>query len=197
KQFATTPATVYSTLDYAGNDGCKSIWYSGKNYRANLFLSNNSIRFRDINVFDETYEEYHYSEPETDKDTFYFSYPVIDGRVWGNGSGIFFDKKGEIIATSDLNGALKVDIQFMDKRTATLIMSEDGIEITSDSDFALAYVYNEAKQLQEFGGDTVKYLQDGNLYELNVAEGDLITKLDKPMINSVNGKITLKFKVVK
>ena len=197
KQFATTPATVYSTLDYAGDDGCKSIWYSGKNYRANLFLSNGSIRFRDIQLFDETFEEYHYSEPETDKDTFYFSYPVIDGRIWGNGSGIFFDKKGDITDVSELNGALKIDIAFMDKKTATLIMSENGIEISSDSDFALAYVYNDAKQLQEFGGDTVKYLQDGNAYELNVTEGDLITKTDKPMINSANGKITLKFKVVK
>ena len=174
KEFPTTPATVYSTLKYAGDDDCKSIWYSCKNYRANLFSSFDEIRFRDIQMFDEQYTEYHYSEPEIDKDTLFFTYPIIDGRVWGDGSGIYFDKKGKITDMSKTADGLAVQITLNDGGTATVNFTEDAITI--DGQVALSFKYADAKQIKSITDDVVDYEQDGNAYQLKITKGDA-TKL--------------------
>ncbi len=86
---------LISGKDWSDN-GLKSIWYSCKNYRANVFCDNGTLYFRDINKFDENYAERYLTIPCETMTGFYDNLPVVDGRMWNAGnikSGLKFSEK--------------------------------------------------------------------------------------------------------
>ena len=78
--------SMVSNDDYLDND-MKSIWYNCPAYRANLLLEKDCLYFRDINLFDENYQERYLDKACETWNGIQDNLPVVDGRLW-NGSGI-------------------------------------------------------------------------------------------------------------
>ena len=53
KKYPLTPATSVTTLTDTYDQGQKTVWFNSRYYRANLLWEKNTIRFRDIHLFDE------------------------------------------------------------------------------------------------------------------------------------------------
>lgn len=82
KTFKDNPTvSLVSNKDWLDN-GIKSIWYNNPKYRANLLLEKDSLYFRDINVFDENYEERYLNTPCETPNGIQDNLPVVDGRLW-------------------------------------------------------------------------------------------------------------------
>jgi hypothetical protein len=82
KQYALTPPTaVTATKDYH-NQGNKTVWYNSRFYRANVLWKNDSLRIRDIHLFDERLRSAYLDKPGTSTQCIYETLPFVDGYYW-------------------------------------------------------------------------------------------------------------------
>lgn len=80
--FALTPtAAITATTDWS-DYGLRSIWFSSRYYRANLFIKDGKLFFRDIHKFDGRVKERYYIAPCHKWDAIYDTLPVTEGRLW-------------------------------------------------------------------------------------------------------------------
>lgn len=100
KSYTMTPASAVTALSDWKEEGHRSIWYSNRNYRLNLYQEKGKLWFRDMHLFNEDYEE-RYLDGKCEEDSFCFdNLPVMDGNRWSYGrvrAGIYpvvFDKEG-------------------------------------------------------------------------------------------------------
>ncbi len=198
KRFPSTPSTVYSAMDYLGETDTSSIWFNSACYRANLFCDNQILSFRDINIFNENFEEPFYDGVTNESHTEYFAFPVVDGLRWGNEdrkAGLFFDKTGEIISTSRQGESLKVEVVFCDKKTAQIIFSRDCISVNGDDVFSLTLYFDAQKACEYFGTEAnkIKYKKQDNEYCINVLKGNLSADKYVNIESDENGNIELYF----
>ena len=84
KQFAVTPATAVTALTDPRDEGRKTVWFNSRYYRANLLWENNTIRFRDIHLFDERYESDYLKKAGTSTQCVYTTLPIVDGCLWSD-----------------------------------------------------------------------------------------------------------------
>lgn len=118
--------SLISNDDYLDN-GMKSIWFNSPSYRANLMLEKDCLYFRDINKFDENYEERYLATPCKTWRGVQDNLPVVDGRLWnadGIKSGLKFatqvfevsaQKEGNtLVCTADCAEG-KIKITFVDE----------------------------------------------------------------------------------
>lgn len=198
EKFADTPATVYANMDYLGSHNTKSIWYNSVAYRANLFSDDGDIKFRDISIFDENYEEKYINEIETRKTAEYFSYPVMDGYLWGSEeepSGIYFGKKGDIEKYEKVEDTICATLAFDDKTSAKVKFEENGISIISKSSLSLNFEFDFEKAVDFVGvnGKTLEYNKNGNVYTLEVVKGDIVFADKLSVTTDKNGEIEFAF----
>ncbi|MHB1152168.1 MAG: polysaccharide deacetylase family protein [Eubacteriales bacterium] len=84
--YSETPASVVSALRDMTDTGRRSVWYSSKNYRVNLYAENGRFWIRDIHMFRDEYRERYLDGVCTANDLTYDNLPVIDGnRFSGHG----------------------------------------------------------------------------------------------------------------
>ncbi len=82
KQFKITPATsVTVTEDLKGSDR-KTVWFDSRFYRANLLWENNTLRFRDIHLFNEKFPSVYTTQKATSNECSFFTLPFVDGYIW-------------------------------------------------------------------------------------------------------------------
>ncbi len=118
--------SLISDTDWSDN-GLKSIWFSCPKYRVNLFCDNGRLYFRDINKFDEKYDERYLVAPCETMTAFYDNLPVVDGRMWnddGIKSGLKFSGTVGEIKTEKIGDTLVC--------TASSDSGEIKIELTQD-----------------------------------------------------------------
>ena len=102
-QFEVTPASVYKAKNDFTKAGYSSVWYSSRYYRANVMWDNGVVRFRDIYLFDEKYEDKYLRNRCAAHSCEYRNLPVMDGALYTNPdssepAGIYFtDGKNKII----------------------------------------------------------------------------------------------------
>ena len=77
KKYPLTPATSVTTLTDTYDQGQKSRYY-----RANLLWEKNTIRFRDIHLFDENMESDYLTQAGTSSQCVYTTCPIMDGFRW-------------------------------------------------------------------------------------------------------------------
>lgn len=127
---STPPQVLAASDDWAGN-GIRTSWYNCINYRANIFLFNGKLFFRDINVFNDEYRERYLDTPCTDWQARYDNLPVVDSRLWskdGKECGLFLTQEvRDISLREESDEKLTVDVQFADKM-GMISFSPDGIE---------------------------------------------------------------------
>ena len=92
----TPPSSIVVTED-ARDNGCKTYWFNCRNYRANLFWNGNTLKFRDIHVFDEGLRSEYLDHPDTLSVFRFETLPLVDGVVWSteaNMAGLYLVAPG-------------------------------------------------------------------------------------------------------
>jgi len=82
QKYALTPATaVTATNDYK-DEGHKAVWYNSRFFRASLLWQNDSLRIRDIHLFDERVKSAYWDKPATSTQCIYQTLAFVDGYNW-------------------------------------------------------------------------------------------------------------------
>jgi hypothetical protein len=135
----TTPVTPASALVAYGDwahDGsnpeevCRSVWYSCKNYRANIFLRGNKLFIRDLTKFDDRYAERYMDKPCEAWDALYDNLPVVDSRIWskdGKECALAVDAPVKDFLCVEHGQALEVILHFCDGRHGLIYLAPAGI----------------------------------------------------------------------
>ncbi len=132
----TPPQVQIATKDWNGN-GIKTAWYNCKNYRSNLFFKDGELFFRDIQKYDETYEERYLFESCKSWDATYDTLPIVDSRFWskeGVSCGHFVEGEVadvEFIKESDL--IFQAKVYFKDGEIGLISFENDGISFENIS----------------------------------------------------------------
>ena len=169
KNFSHTPTSALCALqDWAGN-GYKSIWFSSQFYRANLFFDRTNLFFRDIQIFDDRYQEAYLKEPNPNWDARYENLSVVDARLWSTESNscrlkvaddavdIMVEEKGETLA---------VDIVRGEHPTAQIVLTADRILIRGCS--SIEYDLGAPDRPVKIGADGLKFVRNGFAYMVGI-----------------------------
>jgi hypothetical protein len=88
KTYPLTPATsVTITHDIKGSNQ-QTVWFDSRYYRANLLWENNTLKFRDIHLFNENLKSVYETKPATSNECTFFTLPMVDGYVWSKGGKV-------------------------------------------------------------------------------------------------------------
>jgi hypothetical protein len=154
--YKDTPAqSLVANADALENDAYRSVWFSNKYYRANAFVDGGSLKFRDIQKFDDEYSERYRDEPCTVKDAIYDNLPLVNERPWAKSiespeSGLYFD------------GTYEFDSCHRDGDTLTAIFTRDNGERVSVTFGERSIKINCSCELVLKFGSFTDYKLDGN-----------------------------------
>lgn len=130
KAHKVTPASALCATNDWTEGGHQSVWYSCANYRANLFLHEGRLFFRDITKFDDRYAERYLTEACTAWDARYDNLPVVDGRLWSKGgqnSELAIVRPVRTMTCIEKGQALEVDLLFADGCHGLILLTPNGI----------------------------------------------------------------------
>ncbi|WP_135551938.1 hypothetical protein [Paenibacillus cymbidii] len=207
EQYTVTPASSICALHDWKQEERQSVWFNNRNYRLNLFRERNTVRIRDIHLFDETYAERYLRDVCETKDCIYDTLPVLDGARWSGNSilaGIephVTDERGASVPASVRS--LRVDESVPEQLaiilgiengasaggTLAITCAETGITIRSDfTGWELPMKWATTPELPEIRGrnDGLRYIYNGHSYFLECKDGILITRV--PLSNDPAGK---------
>ena len=142
--YAITPPSVLAALsDWAGK-GHQSVWYSSRFYRANLFLHEKHLFFRDIRKYDENYAERYLENPCEQIDAVYDAFPLADGFLYSDGADVCELSVGDgvrNITAETEEDILKIKVFFENGSEAQIIFRENEMMIKSSG----ALIYRPGK----------------------------------------------------
>ncbi len=84
--YKSTPASAITAHCAFDDDNKNSVWYCSKYYRVNFYQEGNTMRIRDLHIFNETYPDPFEDKVCVTNDATYETLPAVDGnRYSGNG----------------------------------------------------------------------------------------------------------------
>ncbi len=83
-KYKLTPPTSVTVLKDNSEKNQKTVWFNSRFYRANLLWDQNTMRFRDIHLFDESVASDYLTKKGTSNQCFYHTLPVVDGFNWSS-----------------------------------------------------------------------------------------------------------------
>lgn len=104
ENFDITPASTMTALSDWQEEDRKSVWYSSRYYRANLFWEKGKAFFRDIYLFDDSFKEKYLESVCEAPDCENRNLPVFDGVIYGRNTiipGIYMRSGDEDIVFDD------------------------------------------------------------------------------------------------
>lgn len=174
KKYPLTPPTSVTALTDTYDNGQKTVWFNSRFYRANLLWENNTIRFRDIHLFDENLESDYLKQQGTSNQCVYMTCPIIDGYLWSTPN----DLAGIRIYTMDANNHPKEVIM---EKMSVKILGEKATEIICKSVSGKEYIFTmNEKQIEIKSNNKNQWVM-----KLNVAK-------DKTLPLNLYDKRTLK-----
>lgn len=174
KKYPLTPPTSVTALTDTYDNGQKTVWFNSRFYRANLLWENNTIRFRDIHLFDENLESDYLKQRGTSNQCVYMTCPIIDGYLWSTPN----DLAGIRIYTMDANNHPKEVIM---EKMSVKILGEKATEIICKSVSGKEYIFTmNEKQIEIKSNNKNQWVM-----KLNVAK-------DKTLPLNLYDKRTLK-----
>jgi hypothetical protein len=82
KNYKVTPATSFTvTKDIEGSD-LKTAWFNSRFYRVNILWEHNTLRIRDIHLFDEAFPSIYETQAATSNECIFYTLPIVDGYIW-------------------------------------------------------------------------------------------------------------------
>lgn len=148
--FPATPPSVIAAMDDWKGEGRKSVWFSCKNYRVNLYAEAGRFWIRDLYLFREDYRERYFDQIcDSDKLTF-DNLPLADGTRWSCGGvrGGLYPAVGEQVGLpfthmryEEGEGTARVIFTGSPLGEMTFTLTEEGIRIgwSAKGDFRLVF----------------------------------------------------------
>ena len=119
--YKVTPATSVTINEDLEGSNRKTVWFNSRFYRVNLLWEDETLRFRDIHIFDENIPSAYLTQKVTSNECKFFTLPVVDGYLWskrGEMAGLRFKaiingketslEGGSPTITSPTNGKLSI-----------------------------------------------------------------------------------------
>lgn len=167
ENYRSTPAaSLVADSDPVKEHDYRSVWYTSKNYRANLFLDSGKLYFRDIQKFDEAYTERYLDAPCHQWDAVYDTLPVVDERGWSEGkdtheAGLDFEGSYTFGKVERDGDSLTVTCADENGKTVTVAFAEDGITVTGGG--ALVWTFGKFADWKQTA-DGVAFEHNGFAY---------------------------------
>ena len=201
ENFKVTPATsVTVNTDYE-NGNKKTVWFNSKNYRVNLLWEDNTLRFRDIHLFDESIQSSYLEDKLESNQALFFTQPFVDGYLWSTAqklAGLRFkqEKNSKIISlkgedpiiTNPKEGRLEIVWPLQDDNgTIKMEIDEDKTQITHEGgkslDWFLELTVAKTDDLpfQSIEDHKIESLYQGKTYTVSALKG----KFSKPVADEV------------
>ncbi len=214
-KYPVTPSSsIVALKDWKAEDR-KSVWYNSRFYRTNLFWENNTLRIRDIRIFDENYEERYLNSVLTSPPSVYDTLPVMDGLLWSDETSVAGIRLVEIRpdgthssikvgdpAVTESGDDLIVSWELPGEGTAKAVCSPDSMCITmppsKDSKWGMAMSWAGSKSvpIQRVEESCIHYTYEGFSYDVTCANGKFEYAPDGSSILILpddSGSIRLKF----
>ena len=176
EKYKETPPTAYSALDDWAEMGNKSVWYSCKNYRINIFNDDEEVSIRDIHKFDENYVDQYLDNPCKEACCIYDSLPVIDSVRFSDDNtkcGIYFGK-GEIEKIEKVNANDLMVYVTVENKQIKILLSEEGISIECNQDFVAEFKFKEnTNQIKNIDEHEIKYEHNEMNYSMKLSCGSI------------------------
>lgn len=84
QNYPVTPPTSVTVLNDHSEKNQKTVWFNSRFYRANLLWDRNTMRFRDIHMFDERVASDYLTQRGLSTRCDYWTLPVVDGFNWSS-----------------------------------------------------------------------------------------------------------------
>ncbi|MDR3694148.1 hypothetical protein [Mucilaginibacter sp.] len=84
KKYKVTPATSVTVTKDIDGSNLKTVWFDSRFYRANLLWENNTLKFRDIHLFNEKFPSVYETQAATSNECTFFTLPLVDGYIWSS-----------------------------------------------------------------------------------------------------------------
>ncbi len=178
KKFDKSPAEALCAFEDWSDNGVQSMWYNCINYRANLHVNEGRLLFRDIQKFDECYEEKYLKNPCTEWKAEYFNLPVVDCKLWSDGDNkayLCFDKAVDVIVSSKelSEEALEFTVLFADDSVGTVTFSENCITIKDCGD--MRWTFGKCDVKRSFSDNKLCFEKDGTTYSVDINASVTVT----------------------
>jgi hypothetical protein len=121
ENYKITPATAVTVTKDLGGSDLKTVWYNSRFYRLNLLWEDETLRVRDIHLFDENLVSDYLTGTASTNECKFFTLPFVDGYLWskhGDLAGLRFKalvdgkevllKGGDPVVTSPGKGKLDI-----------------------------------------------------------------------------------------
>ncbi|WMJ85845.1 hypothetical protein [Anaerocolumna sp. MB42-C2] len=213
QNFKVTPASSIAAVSDWKKEGHRSIWYSSRNYRLNLYQEFGQLWVRDMHVFNEKYEE-RYLKNKCDISSFHYdNLPVMDGNRWSHGrtrAGIYpviFGENGTITSLEVLEpevtdmggGLLRISWEMVQGGEFEVLCREESIDVYCNGEIAgrwglkMAWKADKGLPITNVTNNKLEYLFNGFNYSVNFSNTSLNGKIDEGsiVIRSQENKITI------
>jgi hypothetical protein len=192
QHYPLTPATaVTATQDYR-NEGHKTVWYNSRFFRTNILWQHDSMRIRDIHLFDERLTSPYLDKAGTSTQCIYNTLPFVDGFNWGKPGALAGLKLMQLLPGGKLAEITCKDIEVTEDNGSELKISwalptgekfnihffEDRFEVACQPASAS---FNWALQLDVAPGtvlpftavnaNAIQAVQDGFAYSIKCTQG--------------------------
>lgn len=189
RNYKDTPAqSLVASADALENDGYRSVWFSNKYYRANAFVSGGSLKFRDIQRFDDEYPERYRDEPCTVKDAIYDNLPIVNERPWAKSielpeSGLYFEGAYEFDSCCREGDTLTARFTRDNGERVSIIFGERSIKVDCECDLVWKFGIFTDYRLE---GDRLCFVNNG--YDYSVKLCGCVRETDDGIILSGESK---------
>jgi len=192
KKYKITPAASVEISNGMNGDARKTVWFNCRNYRANVVWENNTLRFRDIHLFDENLSS-DYRLNKTDKTSCrYYTLPVVDAVEWSDSANIAGLRlkalinnrevliKGGIPVVSDKGkGNLHITWPLTNTDGNFIIdFDEHGISMMFENNSTAEWYFDFTAAdknipLNKIGENGVTFINKNTSYNLNIPDGSI------------------------
>lgn len=188
RMYPETPASVVAAMDDYRGSGRRSVWYSSKNYRVNIYAEGGWFWIRDIQLFRDGYKERYLGSVCVTNDLSYDNLPFVDGyRFSGHGirAGLYPVTDGQDgmeyaeMLYDEKDGAAYITFTGTPCGDVTFILSEGDITVrkTGERPFALRHHYDSAaadKYIEVTGMSPgrISLRCNGFEYNIGIAQGE-------------------------
>lgn len=191
KNYKTTPATSVTINEDLNGGNSKTVWFNSRFFRANLLWEDNTLRFRDIHIFNEELTSDYLTKKGTSTKCFFFTLPFVDGFNWSNAdeiAGLRFKtilggkekliEGGTPIISDSIPGNLNIIWPLKNKENRIVIdFDEKGVSIKMESNDSsnwfldLASAKNASLPFNKISNHTTKCSFKGMDYKVTTNKG--------------------------
>lgn len=199
QQYQETPNSAITALSDWQQSGKKSIWFSTKRYRVNLYAEGDRLWIRDLVLFDDAYRERYLDAVCDNPVMVYDNLPIMDGNRWSGGgvrAGGYLLADGRELAVLSLSAEEDGDRLTVTAKTdrgeLTFVLGTDSIRIRADfSGLAIVPRWHSSPELQsaELTADAITLSHRGMSYTLHLAQG----RATACGLQAMDGQLTIQF----